>query len=537
MKTWILVVLGVVLATDALGDEGGVQFERVTGEKNGIAAAFQAWHREEMSRQGGPGKSHGWWPWGLRAFDYDKDGVLDLLASHHGVPHSILLRGSLAKDGSLEFADVTKSLGIDYRDLPGADDRPWIWDFDGDGRLDIAGFSDESRPNSLLNRSGTEFSVLKDMSFSPLSHPREVIDLDGDGYLDLDGGSKGCWFYVPEKKTFRHDATPRLAIPEGVPNDLIASWQELQKVNRGFRVDALTHDLAGYDTLGYHPAPIDLDGNGLNDVVIAGSGGYGAPYRGRYLFRHADGRLVDRTAQSGLPENGAPILIRDLTGDGLPEILVVADKAGETSGGFFLNEGGGLFRRIDGDISKFLDRRGPYLIRAYLVDLDNDARPDLVLSNPRLGVTTVYHILGQGRFSEAFKVTGCWDSNPIATSDFNGDGRIDLAIGLRPTKDSPGDIHLFLNRSERSMRYLDVLVRTPAPNPFAVGAVVEIYEAGESAKQGARPFFLEKSHADGTPVHVGLGERRTCDVRILLPDGSSIVKENTAADQVLSVTP
>ena len=537
MTKWMLALLSVLMAVEASGEETAVRFERVTGEKNGIASAFQTWHSEEMARQGGPGKSHGWWPWGLRAFDFDNDGVLDLLSSHHGTPHSMLLRGTVAKDGSLQFADVTKKLGIDTRDLPGADDRPWIWDFDGDGRLDIAGFSDESRPNCVWNLGSEKLEVVAGFSFAPLSHPREVIDIDGDGYLDLDGGSKGCWFYVPDQKKFRHDAKPRFAMPDGVPSELLTSMEEMQKANRGFRTDVLTHDLVGYDTLGYHPTPIDLDGDGPNDVVLAGSGGYGAPYRGRYLFRQENGQLVDRTSESGLPEKGAPIFIRDLTGDGLPEILVVADKAGELGGGFFLNEGRGKFRRLDDAISKFLDRRGPYLIRVHQTDFDNDGRPDLVLSNPRLGQMVAFQNQDEGRFSEVLKLSGCWDNNPIVITDFDNDGRVDLAIGLRPAKDSPGDIHLFLNRTESSSHHLTVLPRMKAPNPFAVGAVVEVYAAGESAKSAARPLLLEKAHTEGTPVLVGLSDRKACDVRVTFPGGAVVVKENVPADGKLTVTP
>jgi hypothetical protein len=33
------------------------------------------------------------------------------------------------------------------------------------------------------------------------------------------------------------------------------------------------------------------------------------------------------------------------------------------------------------------------------------------------------------------KISNCWDSNPIVLADFDRDGRMDLAIGVRPTKD------------------------------------------------------------------------------------------------------
>ncbi|HEV7406108.1 MAG TPA: VCBS repeat-containing protein [Chthoniobacteraceae bacterium] len=528
-------VLTMLLALLVAVHAGPVRFERVGGEQNGTAAAFEAWYRLEMERQGGPGQSHGWWPWGLRAFDFDGDGLPDLLASHHGLPHSMLLRGTRGPAGALTFTDVTRQLGLDYRDLPGADERPWVWDFDGDGHLDIVGISNEATAGCAWNQAGRSFRATPGSLLKSLAHPQEVIDLDGDGFLDVDGGAKGQWFYVPATKTFRHDPQPRFPVPDGIAPEVLAPFETLQKTTRFFYVDYLTHDLVGFDTLGYDARPIDLDGDGRRDVVVRGSGGYGAEYLARYLLRQPDGRLADRTDVLGLPPAGAPILIRDLTGDGLPEILVVANKAGEAAGGLFLNDGKGAFHRVDGPLSEFLDRRGPYLIRAYPADFDDDGRPDLVLSNPRLGVAVVYHNEGGGRFAEVLKLTECWDSNPIVIADFDGDGRTDLAIGIR-AKGTPGEIQLFLNRTENAGHFLSIVPRMAAPNPFAVGAVIEVYPAGDLAK-GARPLFVEKAHLDATPVHAGLGVRTRCGVRVTFPGGKTVERNNQEVDRSLTITP
>lgn len=530
------VLLAFVVATGVHAAEPAVRFERVTGERNGTAAAFEAWHRLEMERQGGPGQSHGWWPWGLRAFDFDRDGVLDLLASHHGIPHSILLRGARAPDGALTFKDVTKDLGVDGRDLPGADDRPWVWDVDGNGTLDIVGISDEAAARAAWNQERGGFVTTAGSLLKSLAHPREVIDLDGDGFLDVDGGSKGQWFYVPATKTFRHEPKPRFTVPEGIDAEVLAPFAALEKGTRFFHTEFLTHDLVGYDTLGYDPRPIDLDGDGKGDVVVRGSGGYGAEYLGRYLLRQADGKLADKTMALGLPQAGAPILIRDLSGDGLPEVLVVSNKSGGNDGGLFLNEGKGTFRRIDGPMSQFLDRRGPYLIRAYPADFDNDGQPDIVLSNPRLGQASVYHNAGQGQFTEVLKLTECWDSNPIVIADFDHDGRLDLAIGMR-AKGTPGEVQLFLNRTPKAGHFLSVHFFAPSPNPFAVGALVEVFAAGELAEEGARPLFVEKAHIDGTPIHGGLGDRTRCDVRVTFPGGKIVKTSGVEADSWFTAAP
>jgi len=467
----------------------------------------------------------------VRVFDFDRDGAPDILASHHGVPHSIILRSHFKKLGELRFSNVTTDLGLDSRDLPGADDRPWIWDFDGDGWLDIAGFSDESSPNSAWNSEGRKFTFTSKSPFKGLAHPKEVLDLNGDGYLDLDGGAKGQLFYVPEGRTFRHDPARRFAKPDGIPTQLAESLEAVQKSTRFYSLEYWTHSPLGYDTLGYDPRPIDLDADGRGDVVVHGSAGYGGAYLGRYLFRGADGSLADRTTEKGLPESGAPILVEDLTGDGAPEILI----AGEKESGLYLNDGAGKFARAAGKLTDFLVRRGPYLLRAFRADWDNDGRLDLVLSNPRLGFAAVFQNRGNGKFKEIVAQSDCWDSNPIAIADLDSDGRLDLVMGGSSGKESKTDITIYRNATKAAGHFLKIEPRMPAPNPYAVGAVIEVFKPGEMDKPKGRPYFVEKAHSDASPVHVGLGEQKTCDVRLTFPGGKVVTAIGVEANQMMTI--
>jgi hypothetical protein len=531
MKLSLVLTLAVVVLLPCTASCADVEFEILAGAKTGLKQAMEEWYELEMKRQGGPGKqSHGWWPWGIRVFDFDRDGALDILASHHGVSHSIILHSQFKKNGVLRFMNVTKDLGLDNRDLPGADDRPWIWDFDGDGWLDIAGFSDESKPSSAWNIQGKKFNATSKPLFPGLSHSKEVLDLNGDGYLDLDAGSKGQWLYVPESRTFRHDPARRFPLPKGLPADVLQTLEKHKKI-RFFSLDFWTHAPIGYDTLGYDPRPIDLDGDGRGDVVVHGSGGYGAPYLGRYLFRDQDDSLTDRTWERGLPESGAPILIEDLTGDSRPEVLI----AGEKDSGLYLNDGTGRFTRVPGKLTDFLVRRGPYLLRAYRADFDNDGRLDLVISNPRLGLAAVFQNEGKGSFKMIISLTGCWDSNPIAIADLDNDGRMDLVIGGSQDKDSRKDITIYRNSTRSAGHYLKIQPRMPAPNPYAVGALVEVFGPNEMGRANALPYFVEKAHADATPIHVGLGSRKSCDVRVTFPGGKVVLTRDVRADQTVTI--
>lgn len=498
---------------------GDVVFEAVNDETTQLRAIMQKWHDEELKRQGGKFASHGWWPWGLRAFDFDLDGDLDLIASHHGKPGSIIIESALKQTGELRFTNVTEKLGITSRALPGADDRPWIWDINGDGYLDICGLSDESSPPVVLNQRGSKFVALPGASLKPLAHPREILDLNGDGWLDVDGGYRGQWFFDPDKKNFRHLKRPRFEHLSLAPEDIRQPLTALKasKNNRFLRSVAMTHMLNGYDTLGYSPQPIDLNSDGIGDLVIQTSGGYGADYLGHYLIGSKDRTFDDATKSLGLPREGAPIWIDDLTGDNLPDVLI----AGKDTGGVYVHDGKQRFVRKAGPLTSFLQKRGPYLLRAFRIDVDNDSDWDIVMTNPRLRLVEAFENLGDGNFASLFKTRG-WDSNSTVIADTNNDGKMDIVVGTRD-RSNRDSITVFLNETASIGNYLRVNLRMPSPNPFAVGSVVKVFRPGES-----HAFRTVKARWDGSPIHIGVGNASSATIHVTFAD-ATVVKVDKAA--------
>jgi hypothetical protein len=132
-------------------------------------------------------------------------------------------------------------------------------------------------------------------------------------------------------------------------------------------------------------------------------------------------------------------------------------------------------------------------------------------------------------------LTGCWDANPIVLCDLDDDGKMDLVVGGSPGKDSRKEITIYLNRTADAGGYLKVLPRMAAPNPFAVGAVVEVFAAGDLGQEAARPLLVEKAHPDGTPVHVGLAGAQTCDLRVTFPNGRVATQRGVRANTRVTV--
>src|SRR5262249_34341157 len=90
----------------------GLVFQELNGEETGLKAIMEDWRATEFKRQGGNFGSHGWWPWGVAAFDYDNDGHVDLLIQQHGSAGSLIARNQFKKAGKLQFSNANPDLGL-----------------------------------------------------------------------------------------------------------------------------------------------------------------------------------------------------------------------------------------------------------------------------------------------------------------------------------------------------------------------------------------------------------------------------------------
>ncbi len=148
------------------------------------------------------------------------------------------------------------------------------------------------------------------------------------------------------------------------------------------------------------------------------------------LMGNGDGTFqpeVDYRAGTNLQS----IVAGDFTGDGRLDLAVLDESDSGTPAGsidVLLNIGGGVFQ----DPASGVTVSDPWLLAA--ADLTGDGRTDLISSDPSPGEMSVLLGQGDGTFQVAHQYGLGWDPNefgiglPVVSGDFNGDGRIDLAV-------------------------------------------------------------------------------------------------------------
>ena len=491
---------------------------------------------------------------GLCWLDADRDGWLDLFVVNTwaeaelgrwraagGVPRAMLLRN----DGG-SFVDVSAGSGADLA-VRGTGCAAADLDRDGDTDLVVT----SAGPTSLLWNDGdgtfTEGGEAAGLTAYGWYAGIAIGDVNGDGWQDV--------FLAG----YADLNAPIENAPGGFPRTF-AGVRDLLFLNTGlvggrvgFREVGVAAGLEAFGFkhgLGASLADVDRDGD--LDLVIANDldpdefyenvrwpGGAAADPTG-LGFRYDE---VAAPAGVADPNAGMGVALGDLDGDGRDDLLITNARS----------QGHLLALRADGPTLLFARAAADDLPTAFadatgfgvaLADFDRDGDPDVLLANGDVPVASLTEDAEPLLFgsvapgAEAFTMrdasaeVGLDAVGPLvargsAVADFDGDGRLDVAITtvggrivlLRGTGGAPGWI-------------------TVAPSPATPGTLVTVTtDDGRSWSCEVRAGSSYLSSEDPRCL-IGLGASvATVRIEVVWPDGRRRVLDGVEAQRILRVSP
>ena len=458
---------------------------------------------------------------GLAAFDYDGDGLLDILVTGASDRQDRLFRNK----GNFQFEDVTTVSGLTTKlhSIGVA-----VGDYNNDGRPDllIVGVNGLA----LYRNDGKRFSdvtTAAGVADSGWSVAAGWFDADNDGLLDLllvhyvvwpPAQSKVCLAPGGERQVYCH---PKYFAPTA--NRLFRNKGD------GTFVDASqSSGIARSLGKGMSVSFGDFDADGRIDVFVPNDA---LP---NFLFHNlGQGRFeeVALTAGVALPDSGRAVsgmgsAFTDVDNDGRPDIIFTA-LAGE-SFPFFHNTGRGFEdRTARSRLAAAIGRRSGWGIA--VADLDNDGAKDILTANShvmdnidqhsgdryRLPLS-LFRNRNDGTFEDAGPLfPGDAAHRGLIVADLDNDGRLDVVVtrlGEEP--------RLWRNES-------------PAQNwigiDVPVGTTVQI-----GNQTGVQTTAVSYASSVLAPLHFGLGTQvKIAKIQIVYPNGKSKTLTDVPVNQVL----
>jgi enediyne biosynthesis protein E4 len=243
---------------------------------------------------------------------------------------------------------------------------------------------------------------------------------------------------------------------------------------------------------------------------------------------------------------GMGIASRDLTGDGLPEVFLTSqgdnklqtltgDESRPSFEDIALDLGTTAHRPFIGDVSRpstawhaeFGDVNNDGFVDLFVTKGNVEAQEDFAMDDPNN--LLVGH--ADGTFRESAGEAGLLDyarSRGGALSDLNLDGLLDVVVVERREP-----VRVWRNTGPAG-NWLGVVPHQAAPNPTAVGAWVEL-RLGNHVQPAEVTVGGGHAGGEAVPMHFGIGDAETAEIRVIWPDGEAGPWISTAANQVVEI--
>ena len=477
---------------------------------------------------------------GVAAFDYDGDGDLDLFfANGAELPDAVKTSDAHSNrlyrnDGGMRFEDVTAEAGLAGS---GFDFGAAVADYDNDGDPDL--FVAGLRRSTLYRNDGdgtfTDVTAGSGVSADDAEHgplwavAGAWLDYDTDGRLDLfivnylrwkPGADPVCT--IGAERDYCH---PKLY--PGLPNQLYRNLGDGR-----FEDVSEASGIRSHVGKGMGAAVADFNRDGRPDIFVTND------KLPNFLFLNNGRGGFDEEAflvGVALPEHGRDVSgmgvdARDVDNDGRSDIVYTA-LPGETFP-LLIASPDGSFEDVGFASGLAGQTRSMAGYSAIIADFDNDGWKDLFFSRgdvqahaadnapPVEQPNAVFRNLGGGRFAALTAEAGFADAPPgrhrgAAVGDFDGDGRLDLAVTAMGKH-----AVVWRNRGSTDASWLAVKLEGVVSVRDGIGATVEVAVDGRTYWNNATTSFGYASSSAG-PLHLGLGAAKgPARVTIRWPSGA-----------------
>ncbi len=516
--------------------EAPIRFED-TAAKAGIRANLQC---------GGPEKK--WIPEangsGCAAFDFDNDGLLDLLIVNGTTMDRLrqIVQGRIPTStnsgiylyrnlGEGRFEDVTSRAGLSNPYwATGANAA----DFDNDGNMDIlvTTIGVDLLFRNLGNGTFREVGKLAGLSRQIRWHTGSAFgDYDNDGYLDLFIAG-----YVDinsvrlsgEAPVCNYRGLPAFCGPLGLKGER----DVLYRNNGNGTFTDVTESAGVSDTdlrYGFTAVFNDFNEDGKIDLFVANDSG------ANYLYlNRGNGAFKDSALSSGVAFNAdgktqanMGVAVGDYDNDGRVDLLTTTFS--EDSFPLFRQQSRGLFEDVANQAGLALPTIPLLGWACGFADFNNDGARDLWLANghvypnaDQLGSTTYLQPISifenrGGRFVPAPTAIPGLAKNSFrggCVGDFNNDGKLDIVVLA-----IAGSPSFLLNRTADPNAWIGVSLRGNGSNRDAIGSKVRIESCGRTQFESVGNGGSYLSRNDSR-VHFGLGSCPAVDlVEVIWPNG------------------
>ena len=479
---------------------------------------------------------------GVAFFDYDRDGVLDLLFTngatigHEATAPSLrLYRG----DGSGAFTDVTDRAGVGRS---GWGQGVAVADYDNDGFEDV--YLTFFGGNVLFrnNQNGTfsDVTARAGVTAGGWSTSAAWFDYDNDGFVDL---------FVARYIDFNVETAPRpgarlpgvncsyrgfpvMCGPRG-----LKGMRDVLFRNNGDGTFTDVTERAGIDVSQYRGLGVvsgDYDNDGKVDLFVANDAQPNQLYRNRGGGRFDEVALVAGVAvdEDGRERAGMGVDFGDYDNDGWLDLTI----------GNFSGEPCSLYRNLhDGTFVETTWSSGIGLLTipaltwgSKFLDYDNDGWKDLVFVNghvypevdaQQLDETYAQRAFlfrngGKGTFTSMGGDAGGvwnerWAGRGAAIGDFDNDGDLDVAVAV-----VNGAPRLLRNNGENAGHWLTVSLLGTTSNRDAIGARLTARAGERTITEEVSSGGSYLSHNDRR-IHIGVGEATRIDtLEVSWPSGT-----------------